>query len=121
MAGGDDVVARRGLLQHAPHDFDVVPGMAPIAPCVEVAEEEAILQPDLDAAERAGDLAGDEGLAAAGRLVVEEDAIGGVDAVGLAIVHGDPVGVELGDGVGRARIEGRGLGLRAVLDEAVHL
>ena len=68
-----------------------------------------LLEADLDAGEAAGDLAGDEGLAAQGRLVVEEDAVAGVDAVGLAVVDGDPVGVELGDGVGGARVERRGL------------
>jgi len=48
----------------------------------------------------AGDLAGHEGLAAARALVVEEDTVGGMHAVGLAVVHDGPVGVELGDGVG---------------------
>jgi hypothetical protein len=44
-----------------------------------------------------------------------------IDAVGLAIVDRDPVGVELGHGIGRARIERRGLALRDLLDQAVEL
>ena len=61
---------------------------------------------ELDAAQRA--------------LVVEEDAGRRVEAKALAIVHRDPVAVELCDGVGAARIEGRRLGLRRLLDAAVH-
>jgi hypothetical protein len=37
--------------------------------------------------------------------VVEENAIACVDAVSLAVVDGDPVGIELGDGIRRAWIE----------------
>ena len=32
--------------------------------------------------------------------MVEQDAVAGIDAVGLAVVHGDPVGVQLGRAVG---------------------
>ncbi len=53
--------------------------------------------------------------------MVEEDAVAGVDAVGLAVVHADPVGVELGDRIGRTRVERRRLALRNLLDEAVKL
>jgi hypothetical protein len=44
--------------------------------------------------------------------VVEEDAVAGVQAVAVAVVLRDPVGVELGRGVGALRQEGGGLGLR---------
>ena len=53
-----------------------------------------------------GDLARHEGLAAPGRFVVEEDAIGGEDLVALAVVARGPVGVHLGDRVGALRLEG---------------
>jgi len=53
--------------------------------------------------------------------VVEEDAVAGKDVVGLAIVDDDPVGVELGHSVGRARVKGRGLVLRDRLHLAVEL
>ncbi len=74
------------LLQHQPLHLDVVAGMAPVAQRVEVAEVKAILQSELDARQRAGDLAGDEGFAAHRRFVVEQDAVAGIDAVGLAVV-----------------------------------
>ena len=56
-----------------------------------------------------------------GTFVVEQDPVAGEEAVGLAVVHRDPVGVELGHRVGRARIEGRGLLLRHLLHQAVEL
>ena len=86
--------------------------MAPVAQRAQVAEVQAVLQAERDARQRARDLARDEGLAAQRALVVEQDAVAGVHAVGLAVVHRDPVGVELGHRVGAARIERRGLLLR---------
>ena len=53
--------------------------------------------------------------------MVEEDAVAGVDAVGLPVVDGDPIGVELRDAVRGAGIEGGGFLLRCLLDEAVEL
>ena len=100
------------VLQDPPHALDIVAGMAPVAPGVEVAEPQPVLQAELDRRHRAGDLAGDEGLAAARALVVEQDAVGGEQAVALAVVARDPVGVELGRGVGALRQERRRLALR---------
>ena len=80
-----------------------------------------LLEPELDGGDRARDLAGDEGLAAHRAFMVEQDAVRGMHAVGLAIVHRDPIGVELGCGIGRARIEGRRLALRDLLHLAVEL
>jgi hypothetical protein len=68
-----------------------------------------------------GDLAGDELEAAAGALVVEEDPRAGVEAVTLAVIDGDEVGVDLGHPVGAARVEGRQLVLRGFPDFAEHL
>ena len=120
-ARGDHVVAGLLLLQHQVHGSHVVTGMAPVAPRVEVADPQRVLQAEGDARDGAGDLARDEGLAADRALVVEEDAVGGVHAVRLAVVDRDPVAVELGGAVRAARVEGRGLALRHLLHEPVHL
>lgn len=109
---GDDVIGRLILLQHEPHCLDVVPRESPVPGRREVAEEDLGLQADLDAADGARDLARDEVLAAARGLVVEEHAVAGEDAVGLAVVDGVPVRGDLGGGVGGARVEGRVLALR---------
>src|SRR3954467_10510246 len=103
------------------HALDVVPGMAPVALGREIAEIERLLQSHLDAGDAARDLARDKGLTADRALVVEQDAVGREHAIGLAIVHGDPVAVELGHAIRRARIERRGLLLRDFLYQAVEL
>jgi hypothetical protein len=53
--------------------------------------------------------------------VVEQDAVAGIHAVSLAVIHRDPVGVELGHRVGAARIKGRGFLLWSFLYETEKL
>jgi hypothetical protein len=120
-AGRQHVVVRAVLPEDAPHALDIVARMPPVALRIEVAEPEHVLQAAMDRRRRAGDLAGHEGLAAAGALVVEQDPVGGVQPIGLPVVHRDPVGVELGHAVGRAGMEGRRLVLRDRPDLAVEL
>jgi hypothetical protein len=120
-AGGDDVVVGLVLLQHQPHGADVVAGVAPVALDVDVAEPQLADQPAFDPSHRIGDLAGDELDAAQRALVVEQDARRGVQPKALAVVHRRPVPEQLGDGVGRARVERRGLGLRRGDHPAEHL
>ena len=121
LSGGQDVVIGLLLLEHAPHTLNVVAGMAPITLGVDVAEVEALVNSLVDAGDGGGNLAGDEGTATAGTLVVKEDAVGNVHAVGLTVVDKDPEGVLLGNGVGRAGVEGGGLGLRDLLNLSVKL
>ena len=115
LAGGQHIVVGLVLLGHHPHAADIVAGVAPVALGVEIAEIEPVDQAELDAGDGAGDLARDEGLAAQRAFVVEQDAVRGVQAIGLAIVHHHPVGIELGRAIGAARIEGRGLALGDLL------
>src|SRR5256885_825677 len=112
LARRDHQILGLGLLQHQPLRLDIVARVAPVAPRVEVAEVQAILHSEFDAGEAARDLARDEDLAADRRFVVEEDAVAGIEAVGLAVVDRDPVRVELRHAVGRARIEGSRFALR---------
>ncbi len=93
--------------------------MPPVAQGREVAQVEAVLQADSDAREGARDLARDEGFAADRAFVIEEDTVAGIDAIGLTIVDGDPVGVEFGDGIRAARVEGGGFLLWSFLNKAV--
>jgi hypothetical protein len=67
-----------------------------------------------------GDLPCHEFNSAQGRFVIEEDAARGMQAEALAVIHGHPVSVELGDTVWRAWIKGRRLGLYRLLDQAEH-
>ena len=118
-AGGDDEVIGLILLQHHPLHTHVVFGVAPVAQGVNVAHVQAVLQAQADVGQAPGDFAGDEGFATARAFVVEQDAVAGIHAVGFAVVDGDPVGVELGHGVGAARVEGCGFFLRGFLHQAV--
>ena len=120
-ACGDDVVLGLAGLEDEPHALDVVLGVAPVAEGVEVAKVELVLQALGDAGGGEGDLAGDEGLATALALVVEEDAVAAEHAVGVAVLLDDPEAVLLGDGVGAEGVEGGVLVLRHFLDLAVEL
>ena len=120
-ARGDDVVLGLAGLEDEPHALDVVLGVAPVAEGVEVAEVEFVLQALGDAGGGEGDLARDEGLAAALALVVEEDAVAAEHAVGVAVLLDDPEAVLLGDGVGAEGMERGVLVLRDFLDLAVEL
>jgi len=120
FAGGDDIIVGGGLLEHEPHGLDVFFGVAPVAFGVEVTEVEFGLESGADVGDGAGDFAGDEGLAASGGFVIEEDAVAGVEAVGFAVIDGDPIGVDLGAGVGAAGVEGGDFGLGHFADSAEH-
>jgi len=100
------------LLEHHPHRLDVIARVAPVAFGFEVAEAEFGRALGDDGRHPARHLAGHEVLTAPWRLVIEEDAAAGEHAVGLAVVDGHPVRVELGDAVGAAWIERRLLVLR---------
>src|SRR3984885_2449940 len=97
-------IVRLVRLQDHVHALDVVLGMTPVAFRLEIAEIERVFETSLDAGDAARDLARHKGLAADRTFMIEQDAIRGEHAVGLAVVHGDPVPVELGDAIGRARI-----------------
>jgi hypothetical protein len=64
-------------------------------------------------------LASDERFAPHWPFMIEQDAIGGMDAVRLAIIDGDPIRIELGSGIGRARIKRGGLTLWPFLGHSI--
>ena len=74
--------------------------MAPVSASRSGYRGTAVLQAGRDPRHLTGDLPGHERLAAAFRLVVEEDTVAGIHAVRLAVVDRDPVRVELGDPYG---------------------
>ena len=119
LARGDDKVFGLRLLQDEPHAFDVVASVAPIAQAGEVAQVEFLLRSLCNARCSEGDLAGDEGLASALALVVEEDAGAAVHIVGLAVFLDNPEAIELGYGIGRIGMEGCLLVLRHLFHFAV--
>ena len=94
--------------------------MPPVALGVEIAQLQLLRQSQLDASGAVGDPAGDELNAAQRTLVVEQNAVRAMHAEAFAIVDGHPVPVQLGDGIGAARMKGSALGLLRLLDQPVH-
>jgi hypothetical protein len=91
----DDVVVGGVLLKNEPYRFDVLGGKAPVALGVKVAEIKEFFLARFYAGESAGDFPGNECLAAAGRFVVEEDAIASEEIVAFAVVASHPVSINL--------------------------
>ena len=121
LASGNDVVFGLRLLEHEPLRVNVVPRVAPIAQRIEVAEVKTLVETGLDAGKTPRDLARHERLAAYGRLVIEQDAVAGKEAVRFAVVDRDPIRIHLGGGIRRTRIERRGFSLRGLDDLTEHL
>jgi len=120
-AGGDDKVLGLVLLQHHPLHAHIVLGVAPVAQGIHIAHVQALLQSQGDVGQATGDLAGYKGFAPARAFVVEQDAVTGIHAIGLAVVDRDPVGIELGHCVWAARVKGGAFLLRDFLHQAIQL
>src|SRR5438874_13421788 len=111
LSGGDDEIVGGILLQDAPHGLNVVAGKAPVAACVQVAEVELALKAETDSSHGASDFSGDKGFTAAGRLVIEEQAVGNEQGVGFAVVDAIPVRRDFGYGIRAAGVKRRRLTL----------
>ena len=120
FVGRDNEVSGLILLQHSPHRVDIITGKAPVALRVEIAKTDFSIEAELDPGDAVGDLASDEFEASSWAFMIEEDSGTRVHVVALAIIHGDPMPVELGDAVRTAWVERRGLVLRNFNDLAKH-
>src|SRR5204863_434906 len=69
--GADHVVDGLGRLEHLPHRLDVLDRITPVALGGQIAHAQLVLETQLDARDRLGDLARDEFAPSARRLVVE--------------------------------------------------
>jgi len=120
LSGRNDVVVRPFLLEQEPFGAYGIPRMTPVTTCLQIAQIQALLFACCDPRQAARDLASDECLAAHRRFMIEENGVAGKDAIGLAIVRGDPVGVGLGGTVRRAWPQGRRLVLGIFRRLTVH-
>src|SRR3954454_6514911 len=114
-------IGRLIRLQYPVHALHIVPSVAPITLCLEIAEIKRVFQAGLDAGDRATDLACHEGFAANRAFMIEQDAVRSEHAVRLSVVHRYPITVKLRYPIGRTRIEGRGFLLRDFLNQPVQL
>ena len=53
--------------------------------------------------------------------MIKQNAIAGIDAIGFAIIDGDPIGIQFSHGIRAARIKRRGFFLRGFLNQAIQL
>ncbi|CAB4654432.1 unannotated protein [freshwater metagenome] len=111
LSSGNYVIVWLVLLQHHPHCFHVVAGIAPVALCVGVAEHKLFFNTKLDACCSVGDFASDKFEATTRAFVIEQNSGRSVKPVALAIVHGDVVTKHLRNAVRRTRVEGGEFGL----------
>src|ERR1700704_1452903 len=93
-------VVRFRMLQDAPHRLDIFWRPSPIALDREVAEFDGMLPARSNAAGGADDFPRDKALGAKWRFMIEQDAIGRKQAVGIAIIGHRPMCACFGDGVG---------------------
>ena len=121
FAGGDHVIVRIGLLEHQPHRFHVLAGVAPIALRLQVAQPDFLALPGQNPRHPGRDLAGDELKAAARRFVVKKDAVRGVHPVGFTVIAGQVKPCYLADAVRRTGVEPRVLVLGHGFSHAEHL
>ena len=98
-AARDHEILRLRLLQHEPLGQHVVPCMPPVATRFEISQVQAAVKANGDSRQATGNLAGDERLAAYRRLMVEENAVAGIDAVRFPVVDRNPVRIQLCDTV----------------------
>src|SRR5271170_6361274 len=106
LTRGNDKVLGSFLLQHQPLGANVVAGVAPVPAGIKIAQVQSVLQTDANPGQRSSDLARNESFAAQRRLMIKKDAIAGVKTIRLAVIDGNPVGVDLCGPVGRSRVKG---------------
>jgi hypothetical protein len=97
LSGSQDVVVSLVDLKHHVHTLDIVASMTPITLGINVTKVNGLLDSAVDASNTGGNLTGDESATTAWGLVVEEDTVGEVHAVGFSVVDKDPEGILLGD------------------------
>lgn len=95
FAGRQHIVVGGVFLQDTPHALDIITRMTPVATGIEIAEPKPVLQAAFNGRDSTGDLAGNEGFAAKRAFVIEQNAVGSMEAIGVAVVYRRPVGIEL--------------------------
>lgn len=93
--------------------------MSPITLGIKVTEVKTLLLAQGDICCSSRNLTSDEGSSSPGALMVEQDTVTGIHAIGFPVVDGDPVCVELSYTVGRTRVEWGSFGLWSLKDLSV--
>ena len=109
LAGSNDEIFGRRVLQYQPHTLHIVFGITPIAPRIEVAQIEFILTSLCDGGRCQRYFARYKRFAATLALVIEQNAVHGKHAIRFAVIFRYPKTILFGHAVRTARIERRSL------------
>ena len=93
--------------------------MTPITLGIKVTEVKTLLLAEGDICRSPRNLTSDKGPSSSGALMVEQDTVTCIHAIGFPVVDGDPECVELGDTVRRTGVERSGFGLRSLDDLSI--
>src|SRR4051812_25048952 len=99
-SGGNHEIFRTLLLQHQPHGLHIIAGVTPISFGVQIAQVEAVLQPQLYSRQGPDYLPGNKRLSTNRRFMIEKKTTAGIKTVGVSIAGSNPVRIELRDAVG---------------------
>jgi hypothetical protein len=88
FAGSQHEVVSFAKLQKFTNAFDVIRRISPVAFCVQVAEEQLLLQTMLDRSNRPRDFACDERFAASRAFMVKHGAVASAKTVAFPIIDG---------------------------------
>ena len=95
------------MLEHEPHTLHIVFRMSPVSFRIEISDIESISEPKVNLCYRSCDLACDECLTTNRRFMIEEESIHSEHPIAFSVIHRRPIGEELCDTIGTARMEWR--------------
>src|SRR2546425_5654843 len=121
LARRSDEVIRLPVLEDPPHQVDELRRVPPVAPRIQVPEGDRFREAVMDFRHAVAHLACQEFETASLGFVIEQDAVGNGQAVGLPIVHTGPVRVDFGDAVRTPGMKRCALILRLSVDLPEHL
>lgn len=93
--------------------------MSPITSCIEVTEVKTLLLAKGYICGSPRNLTRDEGSSSSRALMVEQNTVTCIHAIGFPVVDGDPVSIELGYTVRRTRVERGSFGLWSLNDLSI--
>ena len=93
------------MLQDQPHTFDVILGISPVATCIQITQIQFVLFALCDTCGSKRNFTGNECLATAFALVIEQDSVYGKHTIAFAVVFSNPETILFGYPIRRTGIE----------------
>src|SRR5579862_9214175 len=105
FARGNAVVIGMILLQHSPHRGDVIAGMAPVAPGIQIAKSQLAAQAKFDPGSMGSNLSGHKLKSAPRAVVIEQYPSRRMQAIGFPIISSQVESGHLGHAINRTRVK----------------